>query len=84
MSSSSSDPAKLTSSLAAALDPKIKARWEALLDHKIKTSEDGTCVVSIAAMQYLLDELHTLSDKLRKIKEPSKKMLFELVYGSDK
>ena len=80
--SSSSDPAKLTSSLA--FDPKLKARWEALLDHKIKVSEDGTCVVSIAAMQYLLDELYTLSDRLRKIKEPSKKMLFELVYGSDK
>jgi len=66
------------------LDPKLKARWDALLDHKIKISEDGTCVVSVKAMQYLLDELHTLSDKLRSIKEPSKKMLFDLVYGSDK
>jgi len=65
------------------LDPKLKARWDALLDHKIKVSEDGTCVVSIASMQYLLDELHTLSDRLRSIKEPSKKMLFDLVYGSD-
>lgn len=66
------------------LDPKLKARWDALLDHKIKVSEDGTCVVSVKAMQYLLDELHRLSDRLRSIKEPSKKMLFDLVYGSDK
>jgi hypothetical protein len=73
-----------SSSEANILDLKLKARWEALLDHKIKPSEDGTCVVSIASMQYLLDELHTLSDRLRTIKEPSKKMLFDLVYGSDK
>jgi len=66
------------------LDPKIKARWEALLNPKIKSSEDGTCVVSVKAMQYILDELHTLSDRLRSIKEPSKKMLFDLVYGSEK
>jgi len=66
------------------LDPKLKARWEALLDPKIKSSEDGTCVISVKAMQYILDELHTLSGRLRNIKEPSKKMLFELVYGSDK
>ena len=66
------------------LDPKIKAKMDALLDPKIKPSEDGTCVVSVKAMQYLLDKLHTLSDRLRNIKEPSKKMLFEMVYGSDK
>jgi len=73
-----------SSSEATILDLNLKARWDALLDHKIKTSEDGTCVVSIASMQYLLDELHTLSDRLRNIKQPSKKMLFDLVYGSDK
>jgi hypothetical protein len=69
---------------ATLLDLKLKARWEALLNPKIKSSEDGTCVVSVKAMQYLLDELHTLSGRLRNIKEPSKKMLFDLVYGSDK
>jgi len=72
------------SSNLSALDPKLKAKMEALLDPKIKPSEDGTCVVSVKAMQYLLDELHTLSDRLRNIKDPSKKMLFEMVYGSDK
>lgn len=66
------------------LDPKLKTKMEALLNPKIKSSEDGTCIVSVKAMQYILDEVHTLSGRLRNIKEPSKKMLFELVYGSDK
>lgn len=80
----SSSPKKLTSPLAATLDPELKAKWEALLDPKIKPSEDGTCVVSIAAMQYIHDELRKLTDKLDDLKDPAKKMLFQQVHSADK
>jgi hypothetical protein len=76
MSSSGSSP--------ATLDPELKAKWDALLYPKIKPSEDGTCVVSVAAMQHIFDELGTLTAKLDKLRETSKKMLYQQSYNVDK
>ena len=69
MSSSGSSP--------ATLDPELKAKWDAILYPKIKPSEDGTCVVSVAAMQHIFDELGSLTAKLNKLRETSKKMLYQ-------
>ena len=76
MSSSGSSP--------AALDPELKAKWDAILYPKIKPSEDGTCVVSVAAMQHIFDELGSLTAKLNKLRETSKKMLYQQSYNVDK
>ena len=76
MSSSGSSP--------AALDPELKAKWDAILYPKIKPSEDGTCVVSVAAMQHIFDELGSLTAKLNKLRETSKKMLYQQSYSVDK
>ena len=76
MSSSGSSP--------ATLDPELKAKWDALLYPKIKPSEDGTCVVSVAAMQHIFDELGSLTAKLNKLRETSKKMLYQQSYNVDK
>jgi len=76
MSSSGSSP--------ATLDPELKAKWDAILYPKIKPSEDGTCVVSVAAMQHIFDELGSLTAKLNKLRETSKKMLYQQSYNVDK
>jgi len=71
-------------SSTATLDPELKAKWDALLYPKIKPSEDGTCVVSVVAMQHIFDELSILTAKLDKLRETSKKMLYQQTYNTDK
>ena len=72
------------SSDPSALDPKLKAKMEALFDSKIKQSGDGTCVVSIKAMQYIVDELRSLTAGLEDLKDTSKKMLFQQTYTAER